>query len=61
MEAVKAQAVIARQGMVFTRLEVDGPIVALWPEASGNNAIEIVKKEDTGWYEAYRISLSCGM
>lgn len=43
-----------------TPLEFDGPIVALWPEASGNGAIAIVRKEDTGWYEAYRISIACG-
>jgi len=41
-------------------LEFDGPIVALWTEASGNGAIAIVKRQDSGWYEAYRISVSCG-
>ena len=41
-------------------LEFDGRIVALWPESSGNAAAAIVKKKDTGWYEAYRVSISCG-
>lgn len=41
-------------------VEFDGPIVALWPESSGNGVIAIVKREDTGWYEAYRISIACG-
>jgi hypothetical protein len=41
-------------------VEFDGPIVALWPEGSGNGAVAIVKREDSGWYEAYRISISCG-
>ena len=40
--------------------EFDGPIGALWTEGSGNGAIAIVKRLDTGWYEAYRISVSCG-
>jgi hypothetical protein len=40
--------------------EFDGQIVALWPESSGNGAAAIVKRMDTGWYEAYRISVSCG-
>jgi len=40
--------------------EFDGPIVALWTECSGNGAIALVKRRDTGWYEAYRISVSCG-
>jgi hypothetical protein len=41
-------------------VEFDGPIIALWTENGGNGAIAIVKREDTGWYEAYRISVACG-
>ena len=41
-------------------VEFDGAIVALWTESSGNGAIAIVRREDTGWYEAYRISIACG-
>jgi hypothetical protein len=41
-------------------IEVDGRIVALWPETSGTNAVAIVKREDTGWYEANRVSITCG-
>jgi hypothetical protein len=41
-------------------VEFDGQIVALWPESGGTGAIAIVKRMDTGWYEAYRISVSCG-
>jgi hypothetical protein len=41
-------------------VEFDGQIVALWPESSGNSATAIVKRKDTGWYEAYRVSISCG-
>jgi hypothetical protein len=41
-------------------VEFGGRIVALWPENSGNGAVAIVKRKDTGWYEAYRISISCG-
>jgi len=37
-----------------------GVIVALWAESSGNSATAIVRRKDTGWYEAYRISVSCG-
>jgi hypothetical protein len=39
--------------------EFDGRIVALWPETSGNGATAIVRRNNTGWYEAYRVSLSC--
>ncbi len=45
---------------VSAALEFDGRIVALWPESSGNGAAAIVKRKDTGWYEAYRVSISCG-
>jgi hypothetical protein len=41
-------------------IEFDGRIVTLWPETSGNNAVAVVQREDTGWYEANRISISCG-
>ncbi len=41
-------------------VEFDGRIVALWPESSGNGATAIVRRKDTGWYEAYRVSISCG-
>jgi hypothetical protein len=40
-------------------MEFDGQIVALWPETSGNGAMAVVKRKDTGWYEAYRVSVSC--
>jgi hypothetical protein len=45
---------------VSSPLEVDGEITALWTDASATSAIAIVKRKDTGWYEANRISISCG-
>ncbi|MBZ5663083.1 MAG: hypothetical protein LAO30_00625 [Acidobacteriia bacterium] len=45
---------------VSSAVEFDGEIVALWPESSGNGAAAIVRRKDTGWYEAYRVSVSCG-
>jgi len=52
---------------VSSLLEFDGSITALWPDASLSSAVAIVKREDksedkredTGQYEAYRISISC--
>jgi hypothetical protein len=41
-------------------IDFDGSIVALWTETNGTSAIAIVKRADTGWYEANRISVSCG-
>jgi hypothetical protein len=40
-------------------LEVDGKIVTLWPDSTGAGATAIVKRKDTGWYEADRISITC--
>jgi len=40
--------------------EFDGQITALWPDSGGNGAAAIVRRKDTGWYEAYRVSVTCG-
>jgi len=45
---------------VSSAAEFDGRIIVLWPEISGNGATTIVRRKDTGWYEAYRVSVSCG-
>ncbi len=39
--------------------EFDGRIVALAQENGGGGATAIVRRADTGWYEAYRVSISC--
>jgi len=44
---------------VSATAEFDGQIVALWPESTGNGASVIIKRKDTGWNEAYRVSISC--
>ena len=44
---------------VSPALEFEGTITALWPDAGGTSALAVVKREDTGWYEASRITVSC--
>jgi hypothetical protein len=48
---------------VSSPLEFDGLITALWPDASLTGAVAIIKREDkredTGQYEANRISITC--
>jgi len=44
---------------VSPALEFEGAITALWPDAGGTSALVVVKREDTGWYEASRITISC--
>jgi hypothetical protein len=45
---------------VSSAVEFGGEIVVLWPESSASSAAAIVKRKDTGWYEAYRVSVTCG-
>ena len=45
---------------VSAAAEFDGQITALWTESGGGGAVAIVQRKDTGWYEAYRVSVSCG-
>jgi hypothetical protein len=40
-------------------VEFDGRIVALWQDSGGASAAAVVRRKDTGWYEAYRVSISC--
>jgi hypothetical protein len=44
---------------VSAPLEFDGSITALWSDATLTSAVAIVKKEDSGWYEANRIIVAC--
>lgn len=45
---------------VSAAVEFDGQITALWTESGGGGAVAIVQRKDTGWYEAYRVSITCG-
>jgi hypothetical protein len=45
---------------VSSVVEFNGSIVAMWSSNDGSGATAIVKRKDTGWYEAYRVSVSCG-
>jgi hypothetical protein len=37
-----------------------GPITALWAESSGNGAIAVSRNSETGRYEAFRLTITCG-
>jgi hypothetical protein len=45
---------------VSTPVDFPGPVSALWTETRGDSAIAIARNRDTGSYEAFRLSLSCG-
>jgi len=60
-DSLRAFEIADRDPVAFSApLEFDGPVVALWTEGSGSAAVAIVERPDTGWYEAYRISVVCG-
>jgi len=45
---------------VSAAIDFPGPVSALWTESHGDTAIAITRNRDTGSYEAFRLSLSCG-
>lgn len=45
---------------VSAAVDFPGPVTALWTEAHGDTAIAIARNRDSGSYEAFRLSLSCG-
>ena len=60
-DTVRAYEIPDREPVaVSTSLEFDGMITALWADASGTSALVVVKREDTGRYEASRITVACG-
>ncbi len=41
-------------------LEVNGAVTALWSESGGTGAVAVVHNSETGRYEAFRLTLTCG-
>jgi len=48
--------VAAGQAAMFS-----GPLTALWAEENGNNAVAVSRNLESGNYEAFRLSLTCGL
>jgi hypothetical protein len=44
---------------VSAALDVHGQVTALWTEAVGDTAIVVVRNQDSGSYEAFRVALVC--
>ena len=45
---------------VSQAVDFDGSISALWPEPGGSTAIAVSQNSETGKYEAFRLSITCG-
>ncbi len=60
-EWTRAFEIIGRELMpVSPVLEWNGAITALWMESGGASAVAVVHNLETGRYEAFRLTLTCG-
>jgi hypothetical protein len=61
VEAVKAFEITDREPVaVSPPIEFGGGITALWADSEGTGAIAVSQNSETGRYEAYRLSITCG-
>jgi hypothetical protein len=60
-DAVQAFEVAGRKPIaVSTPFEVSGAVTALWTESGANGVVAVVHNSETGGYEAFRLTLTCG-
>ncbi len=60
-DSLRAFDILDREPATISRPEeFPGPITALWTESNGNGAIAVSRNLQTGDYEAFRISFTCG-
>jgi len=60
-DTVKAFEIADRQaGAASEPAEFNGSVTALWTESDGTTAIAVSRNSETGKYEAYRLSITCG-
>ena len=60
-DSVRAFEVVGREVMpVSPDLEWNGAITALWTESGGASAMADLHNLETGRYEAFRLTLTCG-
>jgi hypothetical protein len=57
----RAFEIVGREPMaVSSALEWNGAITALWTESGGASAVTVVHNLETGRYEAFRLTVTCG-
>ncbi len=60
-DTVQAFEVSGREPVaVSTPLETSGAVTALWSESGGTGVVAVVHNSETGRYEAFRLTLTCG-
>jgi hypothetical protein len=61
IDAVRAFEVTGREPVAASvALDMNGTISALWTESAGTSAVAVVNNSETGRYEAFRLTLTCG-
>jgi hypothetical protein len=60
-DTVRAFEVTGREPIAASAaLEMTGSISALWTESGGGSAVAVVHNSETGSYEAFRLTVTCG-
>jgi len=60
-DTVEAFEIPDREPVVVSQaVEFDGSIMALWADSDSATVLAVMQKSETGKYEAYRLSLTCG-
>lgn len=60
-EAVRAFEIADREPVAVSQpTEFSGSITALWTDQDGTTAMAVAQNSETGKYEAYRLSVTCG-
>jgi hypothetical protein len=61
VETVRAFEIADREPVAVSQpAEFNGGITALWADSDGTGAIAVSQNSETGRYEAYRLSITCG-
>jgi hypothetical protein len=60
-DAVQAFEIVNEQAIpASSRVELPGPVTALWPEPGGGRITAVVRHLDTGRYAAFSLTATCG-
>jgi hypothetical protein len=60
MDTIRTYEIADRDPVPVTAaLDFAGEITALWTEAKGDSAIAVVRDQETGEYEAFRVAVAC--
>jgi hypothetical protein len=60
-DTVRAFEISGREPVaVSAAMDIDGSITAMWAESGEAGAVAVARNSETGGYEAFRLTLTCG-